>query len=232
MKAITNYINNSILMFLHYQHLTMLPLPRLPLPCKWQIFHFYLSYSCKWLGTVTFPLLASILTNLGPLWELPVNGRKVGWEGWSALAGSIWVVVEGDKPEPNQAVTGEPTDGQAVGLGDLDSTLSPPFIGWTTLEKLLSISEPQFPHHSKWDDSNPCLPGLCWRASMKLRSTILWSWPRFTFEAPDCWPVCLWLLSACPPLSSGLLGSPQAACTHPHPQLSTAFMKDLELIPT
>lgn len=178
---------------------------------------------------MTFPLLSSILTNLGPLWELPVNGQKVGWDGWSVLASSVWVVVDGGggwggvKPEPNWAVTGEPTDSQAVGLGDLDSTLSLPFIGWTTSEKSLSISEPPFPHHSKWDDSNPCLPGLCWRASMKLRSAILWSWPRSAFEAPDCWPVCLWLLSACPPLSSGLLGSPQAAYTRPPPPIKYSF---------
>lgn len=97
MKAITNYINNSILMFLHYQHLTMLPLPRLPSPCKWQIFHFYLRYSCKWLGTVTFPLFWQIWAHC---WSSQWMDRKVGWESWSALAGSIWVVVGGGKPEP------------------------------------------------------------------------------------------------------------------------------------
>lgn len=69
MKAITNYINNSILMFLHYQHLTILPLSPLSLLLrKWQNFHFYFIYSCKLLEKQQTFLVFFLHIHLEHLW--------------------------------------------------------------------------------------------------------------------------------------------------------------------
>lgn len=62
-----------------------------------------------------------------------------------------------------------------------------------------SVSQLQFPHFvPNGDDSNPCLPGLKWRANIKLLNAILCNWLKFAFKAPDQWSLCLLLLQHVP----------------------------------
>lgn len=140
----------------------------------------------------------SILTNLGLLWKLPVNGQKCGMWGLVGLAWPTWVVVDRKKPGPNHAVAGEgwgsTMDRSRCGLGQLDSGPSPA-LHWEPPQRshIVSLSL-SFLLKSSGDNSNLCLPELWQRENIKLSNTILCNWWRFAFDAPDDWPLCLSLL--------------------------------------